>query len=135
MKPSWKLLPRILDGEKTIESRWYLTRRAPWDKVGAGDAVYFKDSGKLIVAKASVSKVLQFENLNPKSVKKLLEKYNNPLGIDNSTKLYKLIKGKKYCILMFLDHPLPIEPFYINKTGFGAMCAWICIDNISSIKL
>lgn len=46
MKPSWKLIPKILSGEKTIESRWYQTRRAPWNGIAAGDVVYFKDSGE-----------------------------------------------------------------------------------------
>ena len=27
---------------KTIESRWYQTRRAPWNGIAAGDVVYFR---------------------------------------------------------------------------------------------
>lgn len=45
MNGPWNLIPKILSGEKTIESRWYRTRRAPWGGIRAGDTVYFKDSG------------------------------------------------------------------------------------------
>lgn len=61
MRPSWQLIPKILAGEKTVESRWYLARRAPWDGIAAGDAVFFKDSGRPVTARARVAKVLQFE--------------------------------------------------------------------------
>ena len=32
MKKSWKLLPKILKGEKKIEARWYVSRVCPWNK-------------------------------------------------------------------------------------------------------
>jgi len=42
MRKSWGLAEKILTGEKTIESRWYETRRAPWGKIKKGDIVYLK---------------------------------------------------------------------------------------------
>lgn len=33
MNPKRKLIPKILSGEKKIESRWYMMRVAPWDKI------------------------------------------------------------------------------------------------------
>jgi hypothetical protein len=45
LKPNWKLLPKLLNGEKTIETRWYLHKFAPWNQVKANDTIYFKDSG------------------------------------------------------------------------------------------
>ena len=33
-----------------------------------------------------------------------------------------------------LKNPQEIKPFEINKTGFGAMSAWITVDSISRIK-
>jgi len=46
----------------------------------------------------------------------------------------KYVEGKNYCLLVFLKNPQAIEPFEIDKTGFGAMAAWITIDNIEKIK-
>ncbi len=31
MKKSWGLVPKILAGEKICESRWYKSKRPPWD--------------------------------------------------------------------------------------------------------
>ncbi len=67
MKKSWGLLPKILSGEKKIESRWYKFKRSPWDKINTNDTVYFKDSGDPVLIKAKVSKFLQFLNIFPNS--------------------------------------------------------------------
>lgn len=39
-------------------------------------------------------------------------------------------KNKKYCLLIFLKNPEKVEPFEINKTGFGMMSAWLTAENI-----
>lgn len=136
MKKSWGLLPKILSGEKTIESRWYKNKYCPWDRIKKGDFIYFKDSGELVSIKAQVSDVGQFSNLNPEKVIEILNKYGTKdgLGIDELDKYYEMFKHKKYCILVFLDNPQKIERFDIDKTGFGAMSAWITVDNIDRIK-
>ena len=63
VRKSWKLTDKILSGQKTIESRWYASRRAPWNRIRAGETVYFKNSGEPVTIKADVEKVLQFDNL------------------------------------------------------------------------
>lgn len=60
-------IDKILSGHKTIESRWYATRRPPWDRVHAGDTVYFKYSGgagERVKVRATVDRVQQFENID-----------------------------------------------------------------------
>lgn len=136
MKKSWGLVPKILSGEKTIESRWYQTRRAPWDKIKMGDTVFFKNSGESVRMKAEVSKVMQFSDLTPKRVKEILDEYgdNDGLEKDKIPEFFERFKDKKYCILIFLRNPQKIEPFEIDKTGFGTMSAWVTVDDISRIK-
>jgi ASC-1-like (ASCH) protein len=137
MKKSWGLTKKILSGEKKIESRWYLTKRSPWDIVKKGESIYFKDSGEPVTIKANVSKVLQFEYLNPKKVRALLEKYGAEDGIDEKEihSFYNKFKTKKYCILISLINPKKVESFSINKKGFGNMAAWISVKNIKSITI
>ena len=137
MKKSWGLLPKILTGEKTIESRWYKNKYSPWNKIKKGDIVYFKNSGELVTIKAEVLNVLQFSNLNFNKVKEILNKYGTKdgLGINELDKYYKMFKDKKYCLLIFLNNPQKIQPFDIDKTGFGAMAAWISIKDIDKIKI
>ena len=136
MKKSWGLTQKILTGEKTVESRWYKLRHASWDKIKSGDIIYFKDSGELVTVKAKVTKVLQFDSLNPKKTKQILVKYGKTdLGISNIiSEIKKYVSGKNYCILVFFNNVEKIKPFDIDKTGFGAMSAWITIDDINKIK-
>ena len=136
MKPSWKLLPKILSGEKTIESRWYKTKHAPWGRIKRGDTVYFKDTGKPVTIKATVDRVMQFDHLTPLRIRSILRKYAAVAGIDKKDiPLYwERFKDKQYCLLIFFRNPRSIRPFHINKRGFGAMVAWITISDIHAIK-
>ncbi len=136
MKKSWGLVPKILSGQKVIESRWYKVKYKPWNSIKKGDLVYFKNSGEPVSVKVAVSNVLQFSGLNPKKVKEILNKYAKQDGIDKNQigKFYKLFKDKKYCLLIFLKKPIKVKPFEIDKSGFGAMSAWLTVENIGKIK-
>ena len=136
MRKSWGLTQKILTRQKKIESRWYKVKYLPWNKIKQGETVYFKDSGEPVTIKAEVEKILQFSELNPEKVGELLYKYGNDDGIDKNDipEFFERFKNKKYCLLIFLKNPKKIDPFEIDKTGFGAMAAWISVDNISKIK-
>lgn len=131
MKKSWGMIPKILTGEKTIESRWYKTKRAPWGKIAAGETVYFKNSGEPITVKTKVQKVLKFENLTLEKIRKILEKFGKEDGIEFEKIPFftKLFRDKKYCLLIFLKNPKRVKPFEIDKMGFGAMTAWISVQD------
>jgi len=137
MKKSWGLIEKILNGQKKIESRWYSTRRKPWDNIIKGETVYFKDSGELIKINAEVSRVVQFSDLTPKRVKKILDEYGKEDGLekDKIPDFFEIFKDKKYCILIYIKNPKKIKPFGINKKGFGNMSAWITVNNIKDILI
>ncbi len=133
MRKSWNLTEKILSCEKKIESRWYKHKRAPWDKVHAGDAVFFKE-GRFVTAKADVEKVLQFDGLTEAKVKELLDIYAKDDGIgDRKDYFFRFFKNKKYCILVFLKNPQKVK-FNISKKGFGNMATWMCVNNISDVR-
>ncbi len=134
LKPSWKLLPKILSGEKYIESRWYQHRVAPWNKLTAGDSIFFKDSGQPITVKATVSRVLQFDELTSETVADIIAKYNQGIRLVHPENKDWFAK-KRYCILIFLENPQPVTPFHIDKTGFGNAAAWLVVGKISRVKL
>ena len=136
MKKSWGLTDKVLSGQKKIESRWYSAKRKPWDSIKEDEVIYFKDSGGPARVKAEVSKVVQFTDLTPKKVREILDEYGKNDGIEREKvpEFFERFKNKKYCILIFLKNPQEIKPFEIDKTGFGAMSAWITVDNISKIK-
>lgn len=137
MNKSWGLTQKILSGQKKIESRWYKSKYSPWGKIHKGDVVYFKDSGEPVSIKAEVEKVISFSDLTPEKVRQILDKYGNDDGLesDKIKEFFELFKNKKYCLLIFLTNPQKIEPFEINKTGFGTMSAWLTVGNINTIKV
>jgi ASC-1-like (ASCH) protein len=135
MKKSWGLLPKIISGGKTIESRWYHTRSAPWGKIKAGDTVYFKNSGEPVTVRAHVARVVQFSDLTPRRVKEILRKYGHKDGLaTKDIPMYARLFGKKkFCILIFLESAKEVKPFRIKKGGFGAMAAWLVVTKTNSI--
>lgn len=137
MRKSWGLTQKILNGQKKIESRWYSVKYRPWDNIKEGETIYFKDSGEPVKLKAEVSKVMQFANLIPSRVKEILDEYGDGDGLekDKIPEFFERFKDKKYCMLIFLKNPQKIKPFEIDKTGFGAMSAWITIDSVSKIRV
>jgi hypothetical protein len=137
MRKSWGLTNKILTGEKTAESRWYKFKRDPWGKIRPGETIYFKDSGDPVTLKARVTKVLQFDDLTEGKIMEILKKHGkSDLGISEiSPEIKKYISGKNYCIFVFFKDVRQIKPFRIDKTGFGAMSAWISTDDINRIKI
>ena len=136
MRKSWRLTEKILTGQKKIESRWYSVKYQPWGRINTGDVVYFKDSGSPIRIKTEVEKVIQFDNLNPDKVREILQRYGADDGIkqDRIDEFFYRFKDKKYCLLIFLKNPTPVEPFEIDKTGFGTMSAWVTVNAVNAIK-
>ena len=65
-----------------------------------------------------------------------MNKFGKDDGIEEELipKFFERFKDKKYCMLIFLKNPVEVKPFEINKTGFGAMSAWITIPDVTKIK-
>jgi ASC-1-like (ASCH) protein len=137
MKKSWRLIPKILDGRKKIESRWSKNKCTPWGKVKTGDVVYFKNAGEEVIARARVSDIKEFSNLTPKKVRELLEKYGGDDGISatNLEETIKWAKDKRYCTLIYLVSPKEVRSFNIDKRGFGMAAAWITTKSIEDIRI
>lgn len=128
----------IIKGDKTIESRWYKSKIAPYNRIQKDDWIYFKHSGGKVVARAIVNKVLQGKILSVSDMEKLYEKYA-ALGkinmIMSKDEFLSWVMLKKYYILIFLSKVEIIEEFNIDKTGFGNACAWLCVNNIDVIRI
>ncbi|MBP8961055.1 hypothetical protein KBG31_02425 [Patescibacteria group bacterium] len=137
MKKDWGLIQKILSGEKTIETRWYKHKAKPWDCIKKGETIYFKDSGSPVTVKAKVSQVEQYEDLDEEKTREILAKYSQKdLGTSNiSSEILEYINGKKYAIIVHLINPQKIKPFNIDKRGFGAMSAWLCVTSEELKKL
>lgn len=127
-----KLLSKILSGEKKIESRWYKFKRPPFGSIFKGDVIYFKESGEPVSVKAKVEKIQTYDNLNPPLINKIIAEYGTLIGINSS--FIQEVKDKRFCILIYLNSVQKIEPFEINKKGYGLMNAWISIEDINKLR-
>lgn len=127
LKKEWGLVPKILSGDKTLESRWLKRRAAPWDKVQPGDTLYFKNAGEPVIARATVTKVLQYEIRSHQEALALMRRYaEKDLGEKTLPgAILNYIKGKRFTVFVFFDSAKKIQPFKINKRGFGLRCAWM----------
>ena len=130
-------LEKIESREKTIESRWYKSKKTPYGIVKPNDQIYFKMSGKDVTLTSKVSRVIQFYELNGKKIKEILSEYGKEIGIEkvDTNDFFLSVKDKKYCVLMFLTSIKHIDPFKINKKGYGNMSAWISVKNINEIRI
>lgn len=135
MNKSWRLIPKILSVEKTIESRWYLTKRAPWGKIWKGDRIFFKNSGEAVTAQASVSRVWQFEIKVMAEAMKIIQDHGREICLvrpDPRT----WGRLPRYCILVGLKNPRKIKvPFQIDKKGFGIGAAWLVVGDIARVRI
>ncbi|VVB73938.1 Uncharacterised protein [uncultured archaeon] len=126
-------LDKILSGEKTIETRWYKSRRAPFRSVSSGDTIYLKQSGGPVIARCAVVKSLFFEDLDRDRIADLLRRYGKEACIGEE--MTEALAGKRYCTLIWLGEVTRLDaPFDIDKTGFGNMCAWIRVEDVDRIK-
>lgn len=126
------LISKILNNQKTVESRWSKNKIVPYNKINPGDTVYFKNSGGSVIAKATVSKVLQFDNLNHEKFEYIIENFGKQIYLKN-IKYDAWYRSKNYVTLIFLTNPQTVKPFKIDKSGFGSACAWLTVSNINSI--
>lgn len=132
------LLGDILAGTKTIESRWYVNKIAPWGKIRAGDIVYLKESGCPVTARALVSHVYQYENLTDEVVADIIRRYGKQIAPHTTEEEFlawvQKQTGKRYCILIFLTNAQSIVPFEVDKTGFGISTAWLVVNDVAVIQ-
>ncbi len=76
--------------------------------------------------------MLFFDNLNLEKIEELLEKYGSEIGV---SKAYaKELQGKNFCALIFINEVQKVQPFEIDKKGYGLMAAWITVENINFIR-
>jgi hypothetical protein len=132
MKKSWGLLPKIVSGEKTIESRWYQSRRAPWGRIKQGETIYFRNSGEPVTLVAQAAEVMQFTIQNLRDARRITKQYGKEIGLlhpDPAT--WGTLP--RYCILVRLKDAKVIKPFHIDKTGFGSAAAWLTAEKFKKM--
>lgn len=114
----------VLNGEKTIESRWSMNKIAPYNKVNIGDEILLKLTGQPATATAKVKDV-KFYELTPEIVEDIRIKYGKQIGTDKFED-WETTLQKKYCTLIWLADVKTIKPFEVPRSN-GA--GWILLKD------
>lgn len=115
-------LDLILEGKKTIDSRWTQNRTAPFWKVKRGDTIYFKETGKPACATANVAEV-RFMKVTPDIAEKIRIKFGKELCADMFDN-WEDLRHMNFVTLVFLRDVKPIEPLRISCYSRNG---WVCL--------
>ena len=103
----------VLDGSKTVESRFSATRQPPYGRVHEGDVVLLKRAGGPVVGLARVKAVWSYR-LDPNSWRTIRESFSEALRAQDP-EFWERRRGASYATLMLLDRVRPIEPVRWKK--------------------
>ena len=120
----------ILDGCKTVESRFTITMRAPFVQIFEGDELFLKESSGPVCAMAKVRQVKTFENLTPKEILKIKQLYNK--DILASAEYWQSKLDCRFGILIQLKDVRVIKPIHISKKDWRA---WVVLTKKASFGL
>lgn len=109
-------LTYMLDGKKTIESRFSKKKILPYEKISDKTIVIVKASSGGVVAYFTIKKVMFFD-LTIMKIEEIRKLYNKELCVDNS--FWDLKKDSNYATLIFIDELFKVSPFKINKKGMN----------------
>lgn len=112
----------MLNGKKTIESRFSKNKIAPYNQITENDIVIVKKSGGDIVAYFTIKEV-KFYNLKFVSINEIRDKYHKELCVDED--FWNTKRNSNYVALIIIDKLYNLKKFHINKKG---MQTWIKLN-------
>lgn len=128
-------LEKLLDGTKTTIIRGAAGRKMPYGRVNPGDVLYLINNNAegLIRAKAKVKNVFNSEKMTKEDSVQLVSDNQEKLQLTPHQK--KRWAGKRYLVLIEVSEVSEIEPFSIDKSGYGNMDYWLPVENIRQVKI
>jgi ASC-1-like (ASCH) protein len=123
-------LDAILQGRKTVESRFYLTKQKWLSLIAPGDKLFLKASSGPVMATALVASMKIFDNLTAPQIKQLHSQYNQQILGDEQYWQDKM--NSRFGILVWLKDVRPIAPRFIKKADWRA---WVVLTKDESFGL
>lgn len=115
-------LQLLLDGQKTIESRFSTNRRAPYQQVQNGDVVLFKQSGGPITGIGMVVEA-KFYQLTPDVLRAIREEFAEELRVSDPS-FWSDRERSSFATLLRLSHVRTLDPIPYLKRD---QRAWIIL--------
>lgn len=119
----------ILEGKKTVESRFSVNRCAPYGRVKSGDVLLLKQTGGAILGVCQVSKAWTY-HLDSKSWKEIRHDYTSALCAEDPG-FWATRKNASYATLMRVRHVCSIEPIHIDKRDRRG---WVVLDDLKELE-
>lgn len=123
-------LDAILDGRKQVESRFSRTKRPAFGRIFVGDRLFLKISSGSVCATARVAAVEDFEDLTPRRIIELKQRYNR--YILGSDEYWRSKRMSRFGFLAWIEDVRRIEPVRINKKDWRA---WVILGENSDFGL
>jgi ASC-1-like (ASCH) protein len=123
-------LDAILQGRKTVESRFYQTRQFWLSRVAPGDKLFLKASSGPVMATAIVASMKYFDSLTSSRLADLKKQHNQHILGDEQYWQDKM--NSRFGILVWLKDVKPIAPKFIKKADWRA---WVLLSKTESFGL
>jgi len=132
---SAKELDLLFSGKKSMIIRGATGRKMPYGRVNQGDTLYFinNNSEGVIQARAKVERVLNSDKMTEEESAQLIDRHQNMLQL--SKKQYDRWAGKRYLVLIEVKEVEKVEPFRIDKRGYGNMDDWLPVEQIEKVRI
>jgi ASC-1-like (ASCH) protein len=125
-------LDAILAGRKKIESRFTRTKRYAFGRVLPGDKLFLKESSGPVCATATVAAVKDFQNLTPRRIIEIKQRYNR--YIIGSDEYWRSKSNCRFGLLVWLEDVKSIKPVRIYKKDWRAWVVLTDRENFGLLK-
>lgn len=103
----------IIDGKKTIETRFNQNRIAPYGKIESGDTILIKKTGGPVIGIAKAGEVRFYCNLDENKIEKLRREFNDRILAESD--FWSSKKHSRYATFIYLENIKPTDPFVLKK--------------------
>ena len=108
-------LQYILDGTKTVESRFSKNRIAPYKMVEPGDVVLLKKVAARSISGVCVIRKVWFYQLDPDTWSQIRDGFSKALRADDPS-FWERRKAAQFATLMRIDEVHPLPPIEVAKS-------------------
>lgn len=120
----------ILEGRKTVESRFSTIRCAPYRRVNPGDVIVLKRSGGPVLGLCKVSQTWYYE-LEPSTWSEIRREFTESLCAQDP-EFWEAREHASFATLMRVTNPVRVRPFHFPKRDRRG---WVVLHEPSSERL
>ncbi len=105
-------LSRMIDGQRKAAIHFMRNMEPPYDSIKEEDTLYMSTRGGITVAKATVEKVENFKDLDPRTAKDIIMEHKNDIAPTNMMMERDIYR--KYLTIIWLDNVQEMPPFTVS---------------------